>query len=439
MLFLGPISVVGAVGGAILLTRTSNAVFAAVVPWLILLACALLLVQPVVTSRVRSRRPEREQHRSPVLAVAQFLGGIYGAFFGAGLGVMMLAVLGLFIRDDLQRINALKGMMSLIINIVAALYFIALRPRVVDRRGGDAAGQRGGWLRGCVVGAPAAARGAARGGGDVRCGVRGAPAAVTPRPFVAHDLGEPLRGADGGPLAGLTVAVKDCYDIAGTRTGIGSPEWVADHAPAPVTADAVRRVLDAGATVVGKTVCDEFMYSITGANAHYGTPLNPRAPDRLPGGSSSGSASAVAGGACDLALGTDTGGSIRVPASLCGLYGLRTTHGRVGMAGIQAMAPSFDSAGWLACGPGVLRAAGSVLLGGERVRAPWSACSGYCPARCGGPADRAGGDRLPGASRRRPAARRAGGAVRGGAGGVGGVLPRRPGVRDVADVRPLDR
>src|SRR5580700_4515747 len=124
--FLGPISVAGAVVGAILLTRTSNNVFAAIVPWLILGACALL--QPVVTSRVRTRRPEREQHRSPVLAVAQFLGGVYGAFFGAGLGVMMLAVLGLFIRDDLQRINALKGMMSLIINIVAAIYFAFFGP-----------------------------------------------------------------------------------------------------------------------------------------------------------------------------------------------------------------------------------------------------------------------------------------------------------------------
>lgn len=128
VLFLGPISVVGAVGGAILLTRTSNSVFAAVVPWLILFACGLLLVQPVVTSRVRSRRPEREQHRAPILAVAQFLGGIYGAFFGAGLGVMMLAVLGLFIRDDLQRINALKGMMALIINVVAAIYFAFFGP-----------------------------------------------------------------------------------------------------------------------------------------------------------------------------------------------------------------------------------------------------------------------------------------------------------------------
>lgn len=128
VLFLTPISVVGALGGAFLLTRTSPAVFAAVVPWLILLACGLLLLQPVVTSRVGSRRPEHEQHRSPILAGAQLLGGVYGAFFGAGLGVMMLAVLGLFIRDDLQRLNALKGMMSLTINVVAAVYFALFGP-----------------------------------------------------------------------------------------------------------------------------------------------------------------------------------------------------------------------------------------------------------------------------------------------------------------------
>jgi uncharacterized protein len=126
--FLGPISVVGAIGGAILLTRTSNSVFAAIVPWLILAACALLLLQPVVTSRVRARRPVREQHRSPLLAVAQFFGGVYGAFFGAGLSVMMLAVLGLFIRDDLQRLNALKGILALIINMVAAIYFAFFGP-----------------------------------------------------------------------------------------------------------------------------------------------------------------------------------------------------------------------------------------------------------------------------------------------------------------------
>ena len=126
--WLGPISVVGAIGGAILLTRTPNTVFSAIVPWLILAACALLLLQPVVTSRVRARRPVREQHRSPTLVVAQFLGGVYGAFFGAGLSVMMLAVLGLFIRDDLQRLNALKGILALIINVVAAIYFAFFGP-----------------------------------------------------------------------------------------------------------------------------------------------------------------------------------------------------------------------------------------------------------------------------------------------------------------------
>lgn len=189
------------------------------------------------------------------------------------------------------------------------------------------------------------------------------------RSFVPHDLVRPLIGAESGPLAGLRVAVKDAYDIEGERTGIGSPEWLANRPPAMVTAEVVRRVLDAGATVVGKTICDEFLYSITGANAHYGTPLNPHARDRLPGGSSSGSASAAAGGACDFALGTDTGGSIRIPAAFCGLYGLRPTRGRVDMAGIQAMAPSFDSAGWLAPEAELVRAVGRVLLDDRPVTA----------------------------------------------------------------------
>jgi amidase len=134
--------------------------------------------------------------------------------------------------------------------------------------------------------------------------------------FVPHDLTAPFVGASEGPLAGLTAAVKDMYDIAGHRTGGGSPDWLNAHPPAASTAAAVRRILDAGATVIGKTVCDEFFYSVTGANAHYGIPINPRAPGRLPGGSSSGSASATAAGACDFALGSDTGGSLRVPADV---------------------------------------------------------------------------------------------------------------------------
>jgi amidase len=183
--------------------------------------------------------------------------------------------------------------------------------------------------------------------------------------FVPHDLPESVRGSGSGPLAGLTVAVKDMYDIAGERTGGGSPDWLAAHGPATRNAAAVERLLASGADIVGKTVCDEFFYSVTGANAHYGTPVNVRAPGRMPGGSSSGSAAATAAGACDIALGSDTGGSVRVPAALCGIYGIRPTHGRVDLTGAMAMAPSFDSAGWFASGPGVLRKVGSVLLEGD--------------------------------------------------------------------------
>jgi amidase len=188
--------------------------------------------------------------------------------------------------------------------------------------------------------------------------------------FVPHDLTAPVAGAAAGPLAGLTAAVKDMYDIAGSRTGGGSPDWLAAQALARSNAAAVRAILDAGATVIGKTVCDEFFFSVTGANAHYGTPINPRAPGRLPGGSSSGSASATAAGACDFALGSDTGGSVRVPAAFCGLYGIRPTNGRVDLAGAMAMAPSFDVAGWLANGPGVFQRVGGVLLDRAGVAAP---------------------------------------------------------------------
>src|SRR5256714_6947931 len=138
--------------------------------------------------------------------------------------------------------------------------------------------------------------------------------------FVPHDLPAPSAGAAQGPLAGLPVAVKDMYDIAGTRTGGGNPDWLDAHPPAPAHAAAVRRLLEGGATVIGKTVCDEFFFSVTGANAHYGTPVNPRAPGRLPGGSSSGSAAATAAGACDFALGSDTGGSLPGAAGASAVY-----------------------------------------------------------------------------------------------------------------------
>jgi amidase len=188
--------------------------------------------------------------------------------------------------------------------------------------------------------------------------------------FVPHDLRAPISGAPVGPLAGLACAVKDMYDIAGERTGGGSPDWLAAQKPAASHAPAVRKVLDAGATIIGKTICDEFFYSVSGANAHYGTPANLRAPGRLPGGSSSGSAAAVAAGACDFALGSDTGGSIRVPASFCGIYGIRPTLGRVDAAGAMAMAPTFDVPGWFAASAGVFRRVGAVLLDDKRIVHP---------------------------------------------------------------------
>jgi len=187
--------------------------------------------------------------------------------------------------------------------------------------------------------------------------------------FVPHDLAAPIAGAPSGPLVGLTAAVKDMYDIAGYTAGCGNPTWIETHPPAQTNAGAVQRILDAGATVIGKTICDEFFFSVTGANHHYGTPLNPRAPGRLPGGSSSGSASAVASGVCDFALGSDTGGSVRIPASFTGLYGLRPTHNRIDLSGVQAMVESFDVPGWFASGPGVFRNVGAVLLDDQRVAA----------------------------------------------------------------------
>src|SRR5438093_10093880 len=159
--------------------------------------------------------------------------------------------------------------------------------------------------------------------------------------FVPHDLKASISGAATGPLAGLVGAVKDMYDIAGYRTGGGSPDWLAAASEATASAAAVRRILDAGATIIGKTICDEFFFSVTGANAHYDTPTNPRAPARLPGGSSSGSAAAAAAGTCDFALGSDTGGSVRAPARFCGLYGIRPTPGSVHLSGAMAMPPSF--------------------------------------------------------------------------------------------------
>ncbi len=172
-----------------------------------------------------------------------------------------------------------------------------------------------------------------------------------------------VPGTPGGPLDGLTFAVKDLIDVAGWPTGGGNPDWPRRH-PTPTShAWVVQTLLDAGASIIGKTVTDEVSLGILGENAHDGTPLNPAAPGRVPGGSSSGSASAVAGGACGFALGTDSGGSVRVPASFCGLYGIRPTHGRINFAGITVQSPSADTCGWFARDAATFARVGEVLCG----------------------------------------------------------------------------
>ncbi|MGI8526349.1 MAG: amidase [Pseudolabrys sp.] len=187
--------------------------------------------------------------------------------------------------------------------------------------------------------------------------------------FVPHDISTPIKGASSGPLAGLTLAVKDMYDLAGYVAGCGNPKWLETHQPAGRNCPAVQKLLDVGATVIGKTICDEFFFSVSGINHHYGMPINARAPGRVPGGSSSGSASAVGAGLCDIALGSDTGGSVRIPAAFNGIYGLRPTHGRIDATGVQDMAPSLDVPGWFAATPGVFRNVGPVLLDQRRLPA----------------------------------------------------------------------
>jgi amidase len=172
-----------------------------------------------------------------------------------------------------------------------------------------------------------------------------------------------IAGASSGPLAGLTFAAKDLFDVAGYPTGGGNPDWARQH-PIPTRhAWAVQRLLDAGATLIGKTITDEVSLGILGENPFDGTALNPKAPDHVPGGSSSGSASAVAQSLCDTALGTDTGGSVRVPASFCGLYGIRPTHGRLDLTGMMPQAPSSDTTGWFARDAATFARVAEVMLG----------------------------------------------------------------------------
>lgn len=171
-----------------------------------------------------------------------------------------------------------------------------------------------------------------------------------------------VAGSSQGALAGLTFVAKDLYDVAGYATGAGSPAWAETHGAAEATAPAVAALIEAGASLVAKSHTDELAWSLLGQNAHYGTPTNPRNPDRVPGGSSSGSVVATAGALVDFAVGSDTGGSVRVPASNCGVYGVRTTHGAISTDGIVPLAPSFDTVGWFAREAELFAAIGGVLL-----------------------------------------------------------------------------
>ncbi len=200
-----------------------------------------------------------------------------------------------------------------------------------------------------------------------------------------------------GPLDGVRLAVKDVFDIAGAPTSYGNPDWERTRGAAPGTAQAVLALLDAGAHVVGKTRTVELAFGLTGENIWHGTPVNPAAPDRFPGGSSCGSAAAVASGVADLALGSDTGGSVRIPASYCGLFGIRPSFGAVSLAGACPLAPSFDTAGWFARDADLLARAGDALLpgGGEgalgpllRVEEAWANARSHVAAALAQPLER---------------------------------------------------
>jgi amidase len=195
---------------------------------------------------------------------------------------------------------------------------------------------------------------------------------AAPDPFNAFlDLPQvPVPHAKSGPLAGLRLAVKDIFDVAGYRTGCGNPQKHENAVPAERTAPAVQAILDAGAEFVGKTQTDELAFSLMGQNAHFPHPVNPAAPDRVTGGSSSGSVTAVAGGLADIATGSDTGGSIRAPASFCGLVGLRTTHGRISLEDTMPLAPSLDTFGWFARDIGTYEKVAEVVLGAASPSSP---------------------------------------------------------------------
>jgi amidase len=174
-----------------------------------------------------------------------------------------------------------------------------------------------------------------------------------------------IKQTELGQLKELSFGVKDVFEIKDYRSSAGNPDWFQSHQASKRHAPVINQLLEQGACLRGTTHTDELMYSLNGENFHYGTPVNPRSADRIPGGSSSGSAVAVSSGLVDFALGTDTGGSIRVPSSYCGIFGFRPTHGLVDSKGVIPLAKSFDTVGWMTRDPNLLLAVGEVLISEE--------------------------------------------------------------------------
>ena len=180
--------------------------------------------------------------------------------------------------------------------------------------------------------------------------------------LVPHTPTNDIVTCNTGLLKDLKFVTKDMCDIKNFKTSCGNPDFYKKCKPANDFAPFLKKILNKGAKLKGITICDEFFYSVIGENNHYGTPVNLNAPNCVPGGSSSGSAAALTTNLYDFSIGSDTGGSVRVPASFCGLYGIRPTHGRIDATGVYPMAPSFDTIGWFSRDVDIFKKVGSVLL-----------------------------------------------------------------------------
>ncbi len=180
--------------------------------------------------------------------------------------------------------------------------------------------------------------------------------------MMPHSPKETIKLIDSGILKGKTFLVKDMCDVKGLRCSCCNPDFYKKCLPANDFAPFLKKILLEGAILHGITICDEFFYSVIGENKHYGTPINNRAKGCVTGGSSSGSASALTQSDFDFTIGSDTGGSVRVPASFCGLIGIRPTHARINTKNVYPMSPSFDTIGWFSKDIEVFRTIGKIFL-----------------------------------------------------------------------------